>query len=184
MELKIDTQKDSKEDIQRVIDFLQTFIAQQETIESPAITATHKDEPTPAMMTMFDITGPEEEPTTNEPLTNEPMTSEQVENESVADEQIKDEPEPSGSVIEQTPAVPETAKTTVTTTPEIKKLEKKETEKKEEVTKTSAKPSVAQILRDPLKILFKKNDSELDEVQRLKKASKTTSENLRIIAYK
>jgi hypothetical protein len=55
----------------------------------------------------------------------------------------------------------------------------------DEVTKTTNhKTTMSELFKDPLKIVFGKNDPELEEVQRLKAKSATKGEDLRIVTYK
>jgi hypothetical protein len=189
MELKIDTAKDTKEDIQRAISFLQGFLAQSERLAAETAVPSSLEAPLPESI----IQTTEAATTAIPPITNIPQPS-------TPETPVK-EPPKEDDTIEITPGALNMFDQAVTnappagSTPEAKagdaagNIDKATAEpapeKKtaDEITKTHRMVSVAELLKEPLKVVFKKNDNELEEVQKLKKMSKTTAENLRIIAY-
>ncbi|MFH1071819.1 MAG: hypothetical protein V1743_00140 [Nanoarchaeota archaeon] len=211
MEIKIDTSRDSKEEIKKIVDFLQIWLGEQALAQQPISQQTilpgQEQYPTLApekpseggIFNMFDMpanqpiqTGMPEQTFTMQPAVqaaaptaSDLLASAAEEADSESQEEMQIQPVQEMPKPEQ--ALPTTNINTITermgsTQPAVPAGDVYDALKKQPRRSNGKKP--ANFYTDYVQVKFDKTDDELEEVKRLKKLSKSGGESLRIVPYK
>lgn len=210
MEIRIDTQRDSKEEIRKVIELLTHFAGERPPEQSVAPSATITPQSVPPVqliqsMQTLPIHAPALQTITPSSMQTNQGSSmptsvpifQDVQDEqepidfqvqpgffNIFDETVTNQPTSASIAQSITQSMPQSP-TQPAPTPTAMVTPIAATTPIDQVTKTANhRSTMSELFKDPLKIVFGKNDPELEEVQRLKAKSATKSEDLRVVTYK
>jgi len=210
MEIKIDTSRDSKEEIKKIVDFLQIWLGEQASAAQPISQQTMFPSPeqyptlTPekpaegGIFNMFDM--PANQPVQTS-MPEQPLATQQTVQTPTASDLLASAAEEAGvevqeemliEPIQETPkqeqALPTTdimsiAERMSAPQPQVPVGDMYDELKKQPARQYSKKQG-NNFYTDYVQVRFDKTDDELEEVKRLKKLSKSGGEGLRIVPYK